>query len=395
MKLNFNDLQKTLSGTIPGLDALRGIAILWIVWQNSCGNFELTDFVSKLLALFTNTGWLGVQLFLVLSGFLITGILINEKGSEFQLRNFYLRRILRIFPVYYLVLFVFFIILPLMGDVSVGHPVSAGLAVQFWTFSVNWALIFFETDNGLEHLWSLAIIVQFYLIWPLLVLNLSPRSLLACCLALVVLAIVSRFAITYVFPELYVDYNYTFTIARMDALAIGAILAIVVRNKIYFKWLKGKATAVLVLALTLIFVILGITEEFSAVDTGIGQFNQTLSAIVFAMSIYYLLQPATFVYAGRFRITSIRWLNKVGRYSYAIYVFHLPIKEVWRSLIFISPEDAQGMHLLLLLFWNSASVFIASYLLALVSWHLIEAPILNLKRLFRPSRNVEDREFRQ
>ncbi len=354
---------------------MRGFAIVWIVWQSSCGDFELTDLTSKLLALFTNTGWVGIQFFFVLSGFLITGKLVDGIGRERHFRDFYLGRMLRIFPLYYMVLTTYFIVMPLMGKVFADHSIPDDMGIYFWTLSVNWTLIFLEVDDGLMHLWSIAVIAQYYLLWPLLVTNLNSRKLLIVFQALVVIAVVSRFAIVNLFPDVYIDYNHTYTIARMDSLAIGSLLAIMLRDEKYFAWLKQNATTILLISTVSVLFIVGKNEQFHVVGTGVAQLNQTLSAIVFALLIYYIVQLRQYPAMERPGSTPLRWLSRIGKYSFAIYMFHLPVKELFRSLFFVSPENSQGIQLLLILLSNWAAVFVASFLLAMVSWHLIEAPL--------------------
>src|SRR5687767_573593 len=144
-----------------GLDGLRGLAILLILGYH---NFSFVPVFKH--------AWLGVDLFFALSGFLITDILLKSRKSENYLRNFYARRVLRIFPLYYLSLFIFFALLP---D-SMLLPESSGYYDAnkhwFWVYLQNWLFIFKTPDptTFLNHYWSLAVEEQFYIIWPFLLL---------------------------------------------------------------------------------------------------------------------------------------------------------------------------------------------------------------------------------
>jgi peptidoglycan/LPS O-acetylase OafA/YrhL len=382
-RLSYPAIQKNLLGHIPSLDALRGVAIIWVVWHNSLAGFETSGIFSKLLALFTNSGWVGVQLFFVLSGFLITGILVDGKKNSFILRNFYMRRLLRIFPLYYFILLVFFVLLPLIGIAPAGYEGSGFVELMYWTYTANWAVAFsLDGINGLSHLWSLAVEEQFYILWPFLVLSLSYRSLLITCFVFVFLALISRYAMVTIYPEEYEITNYIFTIARIDALSIGAILALFLRHPQYYKWLKKKVDIFFIITVLFILAILLVNLNFSPVAIGVGLLNQTLAAILFALGIYYLLQPASIPTKWLHDMTSKKWLIKVGKYSYAIYIVHMPVIKVLEDNYLISPNQYNGFHWLLILVYNFASVFTISFLLAVVSWYVIESPSLKLKKYF-------------
>ncbi|MGB3153347.1 MAG: acyltransferase, partial [Chitinophagaceae bacterium] len=150
-------LEKSNKKYYPALDGMRGIAILFVIFHH---NFE---FIS-----YSFFGWLGVDLFFVLSGFLITDILLNTLNQQNFLRNFYIRRVLRIFPLFYLAILVFLYLLP--NILTTSPDVSYYTKNQFWlwTYLQNWLFIFKEPygDKILLHTWSLAVEEQFYIIWP-------------------------------------------------------------------------------------------------------------------------------------------------------------------------------------------------------------------------------------
>ena len=123
----------------PALDGLRGIAILLVVFYHNFGFINYFFF-----------GWLGVDLFFVLSGFLITDILLKSSGRPGFLKNFYVRRVLRIFPLYYLTLFIFFILIPLLDLGVVGFEYYLNNQIWFWTYLQNWLFIFYPASVRLK-----------------------------------------------------------------------------------------------------------------------------------------------------------------------------------------------------------------------------------------------------
>src|SRR4030095_2778309 len=141
----------------PALDGLRGLAILLVILYH---NFS---FINHFFF-----AWLGVDLFFVLSGYLITSILLNSVNSPHYLKNFYAKRVLRVFPLYYLSLIIFLIIFPLLGIYKSELKYYVDNQLWFWFYLQNWLLSFNfpTTGNFLNHFWSLGVEEQFYLAWP-------------------------------------------------------------------------------------------------------------------------------------------------------------------------------------------------------------------------------------
>ena len=225
------------SDRVPVLDGIRGIAVLlvmifhfWIV-AFSGGNLLWERIYDDVAGM----GWIGVDLFFVLSGFLITGILYDSRDSLHYFRVFYGRRTVRIFPLYYAALAIFFLVGPFVLA-RVYRPALAdmqsGAIVKLfaWTYLLNW----YEGFKGwgavahpLQHFWSLSVEEQFYLIWPFLILKLERRRMMGVCIGLMMLALTLRAALYWLhFPFA----AYTWTICRADSLAIGALVALAARN---------------------------------------------------------------------------------------------------------------------------------------------------------------------
>lgn len=219
---------------IPALDGIRGIAILLVLLNHSAG-FSLVPFEGW-ESLFTNvvssTG-LGVQLFFVLSGFLITGLLLDAKGSPRYFSSFYGRRALRILPLYYGTIILFALYLHFRGS---GYEVIFHERLPWLlTFTQNvlitvrqeWSFVFGRYSLG--HFWSLAVEEQFYLIWPVVVLWCSARTLERICFFLIPVALVMR--IGFVWGEDNILGAFVFLPCAMDSLAMGAVVAVLVREK--------------------------------------------------------------------------------------------------------------------------------------------------------------------
>ena len=173
---------------LMSLDGLRGIAILAVIAEHTLRLFHPTSVLSRLWAAFQESSWAGVDLFFVLSGFLITGILLDSRHDKRYFLNFYARRTLRIFPLYYAVLVIAILIVPaVMGFSKLPELYSRLVANQLWlwTYLQNFAQASGpHALPGFGHFWSLAVEEQFYWVWPLAVFLLPRRHLFRLCITL-------------------------------------------------------------------------------------------------------------------------------------------------------------------------------------------------------------------
>ena len=210
---------------VPALDGLRGLAVLLVVPHNvNTGAQGL----ARVVTFPAGAGWIGVQLFFVLSGFLITRNLLASRGSGNYYRSFFARRILRIFPLYFLFLFVALIVLPSTGLEGAQYRHDRSHQIWLWTFLVNWTLPFGPNVAGFGQFWSLCVEEQFYAIWPTVVAKWA-RRLLALCVALAAAALALR--LIFLTAGLPLDTAYTFTVSRMDAVALGALIAVAAHDR--------------------------------------------------------------------------------------------------------------------------------------------------------------------
>ena len=215
---------------LPVLDGVRGAAILMVLCVHFIGDAPAYTAMERALVKVANYGIWGVDLFFVLSGFLITGILYDSKGSPRYFRDFYVRRTLRIFPLYYGVLVILFLVLPaLPAPYPPALAESAHHQAWLWLYSSNvylaihraWVLPY------VGHFWSLAVEEQFYLIWPLVVLSFGRRWLLRICVVVAVLALALRTGLSAAGAGDVAQV--VLTPCRFDALCAGGFLALAVR----------------------------------------------------------------------------------------------------------------------------------------------------------------------
>src|SRR5215470_6104122 len=218
-------------GHLPGLDGVRGLAILLVLAVHFVGNATPVTWGERLAVKLGNYGVLGVDLFFVLSGFLITGLLLDSKGDPHYFRNFYARRTLRIFPLYYFVLALLFIVIPAAVTIPPALEEARRHQAWLWTYTTNffiaakasWALSY------VSHFWSLAIEEHFYLLWPLVVFSFRRQTLERICIAVIVAALALRIGLLLGgVSELSVS---VLTPCRIDTLCVGALLAAVARRE--------------------------------------------------------------------------------------------------------------------------------------------------------------------
>jgi peptidoglycan/LPS O-acetylase OafA/YrhL len=296
---------------VPALDGVRGLAILLVMAHN----FDLLEdpqsITGKLAELAFNFGWAGVQLFFVLSGFLITNILVSTKTTSNYFRSFIARRALRIFLIYYLSLFVGLVLFPLIT----GTPPAGGEnQIWLWTYLSNWAAPLGHGVDLYPHMWSLAVEEQFYLVWPVVVYVLSTRGLFRFCLGLTALALITRIGIRVL--DLPVEAAYQFTICRIDAIALGGIAALAFRNRRVTEFLSQRRSVIRMM------IVLGtiLTVVFTNGAPRTGLLTQTYGYTLFTLlAAVFILDIANINPKRKDWLTNIlSWtvLRKAGTYSY-------------------------------------------------------------------------------
>jgi len=358
----------------PALDGLRGIAILLVLIFHSL-DIQVDAIPFPALHALAISGWTGVSLFFVLSGFLITGILLDGPRSGRGLGNFYARRALRILPLYYVTLFIFFYLIPRGPFPELAWHDEHQLL--YWTFLQNWAVAargsFLDSPN-LNHLWSLNIEEQFYLFWPLLVFGLGRRRLLWLCGAL----IVGCFGLRVVLFAQDVPWVsiYIMTITRMDDLAVGASIACLIRGPKGLAFMVPAARFVGSLCALYVVYLMITAGGFLLRGNWTTTIGFSVASLGFGCALICVLSSRSDGLVTR--VLTSRLLTVFGKYSYALYVVHLPI-----VILLMVPDgsNAGRSGTVVYLFYLSVTIGL-SFMVALVSWYLLERPFLRLKSRF-------------
>ncbi|MFL6209331.1 MAG: acyltransferase family protein [Pyrinomonadaceae bacterium] len=353
---------------IKALDGVRGIAILLVILFHYG---------------YLGCGWMGVQLFFVLSGYLITSILLQERRQPLKLylKRFYWRRSLRIFPLY----FAYLLVLALAFGLLRVPPAFKDQWPYLFTYTYNIRHILPNYDGSLLliHLWSLSVEEQFYLIWPLLVYLIAPRHFNKALVGILVGVPLVRLALTCLLFGLGKDALYSATVmytqtpCQIDAFATGALIASVQFGLIKRPRLLFFSAAALVLLTGLVSQY---TSPVVASDRA-NSFGYPIHLLHHYQFVWgYMLLNFIFgllillVVQGR---APLPWLEKhalafIGKISYGVYIFHYGVLAIFQK--FWPVPDRSMASLLLFGPYLAATLFI-SYL----SFRFFEAKFLKLK----------------
>jgi len=341
-------MDRTEHRHLPQIDGLRGIAVLIVI----LGHLAMYDFGLGLEAA-APLAPTGVDLFFVLSGFLITGILWRNRGSERYYLNFYARRALRILPLYGLFIVFMFAVadrwLPALALPPGTHWQVYALFIQnFWYGHGG------EMGLALGVTWSLAIEEQFYLGWPLGISRLSVRGAWAVLAAAIVVAPISRWFLA--------PHDYMNPLCRFDAIAMGSMLAL---------WIAtGNPGRRELRRAALLLIVLASCGEAVGILTGTRHYlHVTMMSAIFTGILTLSLESEALC-----RALSHRALRYTGRISYCLYLCHIIVSLLVLSLFPGTALSARLGRILVILG--------ASYGVATLSWYLFEIRILNMKRYF-------------
>lgn len=353
---------------LPGLDGLRAVAIA-------------TVFGFHLGLPGMSLGWVGVQLFFVISGFLITGILLRSRDRAFYFRNFYVRRTLRIFPIYYVLIALYFVAAGLEGDFA-----TLKLLPYFLTYTQTYPQLTtqYACAPMLGHTWTLAIEEQFYLLWPLAIYLLRARWLLVALGGLMVAAVGTRVAL-HDHPNAFLSVGWL--PPQIDLLASGAAIAVftMARPQAWTRRLGYLLTGAGTILTAVVVIPAGLAVFWSPVlwvRLPLGPYLPTGLAVLFAGIVTLTATGCPLT-----RWLANRPMMRIGKISYGLYLFHpFVFRYVDQLTVPLHPPGlSPGLNRLAVMGIWAAKVA-ATVLIAECSWRFFEGPINNLKdRLTRRS----------
>lgn len=362
---------------IPALDAMRGLAILIVTVYRFFPPYDDPSFAGRALSRVCEYGPRGVDLFFVLSGFLITGILYDSKCQSHYFRNFYMRRVLRIFPLYYGALLLTLLILPAIGlTISSAFAEGREYSPWLWLYGTN-LLIAWKGDwclGAYNHFWSLAVEEHFYLVWPLVIFFCSRPAAIRACVGAIALSIAARAAcLWWGGNEVAVE---VFTLFRIDALAMGGLLALIARGPNDLQKVRPWA-----FYCGLVVVVAMLPPVFLGRRVPI--VRDTMYAILFSsVLVLAVTAPPARLWSRFWNAPALRFL---GKYSYGMYIVQNFLKAAFPAQLFIVDAAAVVGSV----FWSRCSYLVvmslATLLAALASWHLLEKHFLQIKSRFEYS----------
>jgi peptidoglycan/LPS O-acetylase OafA/YrhL len=369
---------------IPALDGIRGIAIAMVMAVHFFYGFQPTNGLEKFVTSVAGYGNLGVDLFFALSGFLITGILLESKRDDSHyFRNFFMRRLLRIFPLYYGVLALIFLGLRWVPALQ-GETMDEMVSSQWWAW--GYGVNFLVASKGawtppyISHFWSLAVEEHFYLIWPLFVYFLDRRNLLKACW----IAIVASTGLSVLLELQGVNYLtiYTLTPCRLNGLCLGGLMATLTHRRELppSSWAVWIIAAGLLSKLAIVLVARaqpsfnGVLEPFR----GLSWLTIFVGLILAAVSS----APNSLLV----RCLSSRSLVFLGKYSYGLYVYHHFISSGSHSLGALAWLAERMPHHTIAVLVHGALGVALSIAIAMLSFHAYEKHFLKLKDRFSPKK---------
>jgi peptidoglycan/LPS O-acetylase OafA/YrhL len=374
----------------PALNGIRALAILMVFTLHYGGGTHGGPLL-HLVNTIRLRGWAGVDLFFTLSGFLITGILYDTRSDSHFFKRFFVRRSVRIFPVFYLLIVVLLLLTPLFQyRWRLGH-LPYLIYMGNFASSIDPSLNLLLSANHpaasayLGHLWSLCVEEQFYFIWPLVIWLVRDRvSLIWLAGSLSFTALAMRITLVLTLsPKIYGGWMLSMLPFRMDGLLMGSILALVLRGPSADLWQRS-CKWIFLLASAVLVACTMLQPDTSApwlITIGV-------SAIAIASTglIGTTLRPASLAS----RLFSLQPLQVLGKYSYGFYIYHLIWAAGWASLVAFLTHRLHSSVLA-----NAISItvsFIATFIVAQLSYNLFEVPFLHLKKRFEYDSELKSRE---
>lgn len=378
-----SDEARKANSRISDLDGLRGVAVLMVIALHI---FKRADYFTEnpILASITSlttVGWMGVDIFFTLSGFLITSILLQARDEANYFKNFYMRRALRIVPLY-LVLILFVLFLAPKLERAFKEEVWQFLPILL-LYLQNWTILF-EDLHITQYLlvtWSLAIEEQFYILWPFLVYYLNTRQLIKFSIWAISISFFARVVGVIFFADIHSvsHFFYYNSFTRFEQIIIGALLALLFTFPDMREKIRRFSIPVFVVFFS-IFVMLCLLSLPGLPNPGRASIPLTVGGYTVVglfsaalIGVFITHPPSSLL--RRFFQNPI--LVAMGKYSYSMYLFHVPVALILMEIFW--QADMRGGRVYVLYI---GSTFLVTVIIALLTWNLLEKHMLDLKKYF-------------
>jgi peptidoglycan/LPS O-acetylase OafA/YrhL len=367
------------SSRLPELDGLRAIAILLVLFSHHLASVPIPQ-----VRYVIEMGWVGVDLFFVLSGFLIGGILLDQRPATNYYRVFYLRRFLRIVPLYALLVVPGLMILGFgLQSHFAGHSLANQSADGIWLCAVflqNVGSVFgFGVPAYLGPTWSVAVEEQFYLLLPPLVKNFDVRKLLKVLLAAILFAPLLRGILIFTFGGRVAEPCYVLLPCRWDSLLLGVLGAIAFRDAKFQEWIASHKRRMQTLwwLLGLGSIVLLFSSE-GRLDPKLVFLGYTLIDAWFACTLLLAVMNPS---GGLHRLLSLPAFKPVATVSYGLYLLQGPVAAVVKSFVHFARLQYPEIG------WTATGVALLSLSLtavaATISWKFFESRMIRIGHQYR------------
>lgn len=367
---------------IPELDGLRGVAILMVLaWHYIGGQFpNEPGTVANKIREVVGICWSGVDLFFVLSGFLVGGILLDQRDSRSFFSTFYLRRACRIMPLYYAFL-VLVGIATCLPWVAATPSFAWSDPTPYWAYFLHIQNFYYAAhghfgDHFLGVSWSLAVEEQFYLLAPLLIRWCRPKHLPLVLVLLILSATLCRVFAFWFLPNPGVA-GYVLLPCRWDSLFLGVLGAWALRQETIANWLPSKRWFLYSCAVLLVGIVtvLRVVKQGNLLYLGMHLLGFSCLAVLYLIAVWDAVLPGRSVLQPLLRF---RPLQQVGVVSYSIYLFHVPVAYGLHSVVWGKVPKIHD--------WPTALTTLAAlaitFALAFASWHAFELRFIALGKRF-------------
>lgn len=371
----------------PNLEGLRFFAF-FVVFVNhaisSLGFYNPSKTFVFIRTHFLLNGHLGVSFFFVLSGFLITYLLLKEKelSGKINIKNFYLRRVLRIWPLYFLIVAMCLLVFPMLENtLPKWFPIGVSIdEINKWfylTFTGNFDYIYNGINNFMIGiLWSVSIEEQFYLFWPLIIAFIPTKYLLKTFLLIILGSIAFRFFYAQG-NVMIIKYH---SLSCISDLASGAVIAYLAFQKNVIEWVEKIPKRGIIFVYLLLFILVPL--RFYSWKFGF-YYNHVSSVlpVVFSALFAFIIMEQNFATNSFYKIKNWKLISSWGKYTYGMYCYHMVVFFVVLCIFHFMGIDLHQMSKYVFLFLVIISFF-CTLLVSELSYHYFESVFLKMKDRF-------------